>query len=114
MSRRATMRPARPVTLAVAIENYPDFDPSDYATAPAPGWTAATLWDACWTYADVHAEGSRGVAQTAFRDFARAHDRAGSFGPGATQSVVRQDIEARLRDVDTDRPRRRAATKVKF
>ncbi|MFI7203974.1 hypothetical protein [Micromonospora aurantiaca (nom. illeg.)] len=100
MSRRATMRPARPVTLAVAIENYPDFDPSDYATAPAPGWTAATLWDACWTYADVHAEGSRGVAQTAFRDFARAYDRAQHLAPTSTRSVVRQDVEARLRGVD--------------
>lgn len=100
MSRRATLRPAGPVTLAVPVEGLPDFDPSDYAAKPAAGWTAATLWAAAWGYADVHAEGSRGVALTAFRDFARAYDRARHLAPHSTRSVVRQDVEARLRGVD--------------
>lgn len=90
MSRRATMRPARPVTLAVAIESYPDFDPSDYARRPTTGWTASALWSAAWSYAYTHADGYRAVALVAFRTYARAHAR----------DALRQDVHARLGGVD--------------
>ncbi len=83
-----------------------DFRPADYARQPAEGWTAETLWAAAWGYSYTHGDGARGVALTAFRDFARAYDRARHLAPTSTRSVVRQDVEARLRGVDFSQPDR--------
>lgn len=99
MSRRTAGRSVSS-GLAVPVEGRPDFDPTDYAAPPAAGWTAATLWAAAWAYADAHGDGARGLALTAFRDFARAYDRARHLDSHSTRSVVRQDVEARLRGVD--------------
>jgi hypothetical protein len=104
MARRtAGRRPASALT--VPIEGRPDFAPTDYATPPAAGWTAETLWSAGWRYADEHADGRPGVALRAFRDAARAYDRARHLAPTSTRAVVRQDIEARLQGVDYARTR---------
>ncbi|MET8834937.1 hypothetical protein ABZV78_13620, partial [Micromonospora sp. NPDC004540] len=76
-----------------------DFTPADYARQPATGWTAETLWAAAWGYAYTHGDGARGVALVAFRDFSRAYDRSRNLQPSSARSVVRQDVEARLRGV---------------
>lgn len=97
---RRTAGRTRSSSMSVEIDGRPDFTPGDYTAPPPPGWNAETLWAACWAYADEHAQGARGAASTAFRNFARAYDRARDLTANSTRSVVRQDIEARLRGVD--------------